>query len=500
MESENMVQFFEKKTILVTGATGFLAKILVEKLLRVEPEVKKLYLLLRAPDSNSARKRIHDEVIGKELFSVLRRNFGKDFESFIWEKVVAVPGDVANDEDLGIKDLKLSQEMFESIDVIVNSAATTNFDERYDVSLGINTTGVLHILNFAKKCKKLKIFLHLSTAYVCGEREGLIQEKAFHFGETLKKTNYKLDYKVEEKLVAKELQELRGREASEETITATLKDFGMKRAKLFGWPNTYVFTKAMGEMCLQQSDQDNLSIVIIRPTMITSTYKDPFPGWIEGVRTVDSVIVGYGKGKVTSFLGSPSLILDLIPADMVVNAIVVAIVAHAQSNQTSAGTNTIYHVGSSLRNPMHLDQLHKMSTRHFIENPLMNKNGKPIRVAKIRFLKNMARFRMHMGIRAILPLKILQLVNLASCHYFLQDAYTRNKRKIHTVMRLVMLYKPYLLFKGVFDDKNSERLRTKAKDIYNMEIMEAFNFDPACIDWEEYMITHISGLKKYCIK
>lgn len=66
-------------------------------------------------------------------------------------------------------------------------------------------------------------------AYVCGERKGLIQENALHFGETLKKTNYKLDYKVEETLVAKELQELRGREASEETITATLKEFGMKR-------------------------------------------------------------------------------------------------------------------------------------------------------------------------------------------------------------------------------------------------------------------------------
>lgn len=99
-----------------------------------------------------------------------------------------------------------------------------------------------------------------------------------------------------------------------------------------------------------------------------------------------------------------------IPADMVVNAIVVAIVAHAQSNQTSAGTNTIYHVGSSLRNPMHVDQLHKVGTRHFIENPLMNKNGKPIRVAKVKILKNMAHFRMYMGLRAILPLKVCSIL------------------------------------------------------------------------------------------
>lgn len=55
------------------------------------------------------------------------------------------------------------------------------------------------------------------------------------------------------------------------------------RAKLFGWPNTYVFTKAMGEMCMGQA-KDELPIVIIRPTMVTSTYKEPFPGWIEGLR------------------------------------------------------------------------------------------------------------------------------------------------------------------------------------------------------------------------
>ena len=55
------------------------------------------------------------------------------------------------------------------------------------------------------------------------------------------------------------------------------------RSKFYGWPNTYVFTKVMGEMYLGRS-KGNLSIAIIRPTMITSTYKEPFSGWIEGFR------------------------------------------------------------------------------------------------------------------------------------------------------------------------------------------------------------------------
>ncbi|KAL6967058.1 putative fatty acyl-CoA reductase 7, partial [Sarracenia purpurea var. burkii] len=53
-------------------------------------------------------------------------------------------------------------------------------------------------------------------------------------------------------------------------------------ARKYGWPNTYVFTKAMAEMLLMHF-KENLPLVIIRPTMITSTFKEPFPGWIEGV-------------------------------------------------------------------------------------------------------------------------------------------------------------------------------------------------------------------------
>lgn len=57
----------------------------------------------------------------------------------------------------------------------------------------------------------------------------------------------------------------------------------MIRAKMHGWQNTYLFTKAMGEMVLEKF-KENAKIIILRPTIITSTFRDPFPGWIEGVR------------------------------------------------------------------------------------------------------------------------------------------------------------------------------------------------------------------------
>ncbi|PHT97891.1 Fatty acyl-CoA reductase 1 [Capsicum chinense] len=71
------LQFLEGKTIFITGVTGYLAKILTEKILRVQPNVKKLYLLIRAPDSNSAKHRFNNEVLKTDLFRVLREKLGR---------------------------------------------------------------------------------------------------------------------------------------------------------------------------------------------------------------------------------------------------------------------------------------------------------------------------------------------------------------------------------------------------------------------------------------
>ncbi|CAK7329345.1 unnamed protein product [Dovyalis caffra] len=487
MELGSILEFLENKTILVTGATGYLAKIFVEKILRVQPNVKKFYLILRAADDKSARERLRDEVIAKDLFKVLREKHGASLHSFISEKVTPVPGDVSF-EDLGVKDSSQNDEMCREVDVVLNFAATTNFDERYDVALGINTLGALNVLNFAKKCVKIKMLVHVSTAYVCGEEAGLLPEQPCRMG-VAKKANDKIDVNFEKKLVQETLNELKLKDVPDREITSAMKDFGLERARLFGWPNTYVFTKALGEMLLGNF-KDNLPLLIIRPTMIASTYKEPFPGWIEGVRTIDSLIAGYGKGRVTCFISGPRAVLDVIPADMVVNAITVAMVARAKQH-----SEIIYHLGSSLRNPLKLLDLRDFSFSYFGEHPWINKDGEPVKVSRVTILSSMSKFYTYMAIRFLLPLKALQLFNTISCHIY-QDLYTGLDRKAKLVMRLAELYKPYVFFNGIFDDINSERLRIASKE--NCLEANVFDFDPMNIDWEDYMINvHIPGLVKY---
>ncbi|KAK4441286.1 Alcohol-forming fatty acyl-CoA reductase [Sesamum alatum] len=135
----SILQFLDNSSILVTGATGFLAKIFIEKILRVQPNVKKLYLLLRAPDAKTAMLRFNTEVMAKDLFRVVKETYGGNLSSLITEKVKVVAGDITC-ENLGVKDTALLEEMWKDVDVVVNLAANTNFDERYSQYLMFEKT------------------------------------------------------------------------------------------------------------------------------------------------------------------------------------------------------------------------------------------------------------------------------------------------------------------------------------------------------------------------
>ncbi|XP_022153088.1 fatty acyl-CoA reductase 3-like [Momordica charantia] len=488
------MEFLENKTIFVIGALGFLGKIMVEKILRVQPNVKKLYLLLRSVDEITATKRFYDEVVEKDLFRLLKEKWSGNLDTFISERISLVHGDVAC-PNMGLKDSNLLKEMKNQVEIIINLAATTNFDERYDVAFGTNTLGAKHVLSFAKKCSNLKVLIHISTAYVSGERKGgLILETPCKLDESSNKA-IKLDIEIEQKVIEETLNEFRNKKSTEETITLAMKDLGLKRAMIYGCPNTYTFTKAMGEMMVSD-EKDGIPLIIIRPTIVTSTYKEPFPGWIEGLRTIDSFIAGYAKGKVTCFPCDDKSILDLIPADMVINAIIMAIVTHMfqPSNQT-----LIYHVGSSTRNSIRHMDFHNYLLRYFTKKPWINKDGSIIQSKKITLFNDMESFHRYMTLRYLIFLKGLEFVNKALCYSF-QDTYIDLQRKFNWVMRQIELYRPYLFFKSKFDDTNFEKLRIATQECDRNAINTLF-MDPKDISWEDYFVNiHIPGLIKHVLK
>ncbi|KAM0848211.1 hypothetical protein ACQ4PT_054535 [Festuca glaucescens] len=225
MNADSVVGHFMGKSILITGSTGFLGNVLVEKILRIQPDVKKLFLLIRASDLESAKLRVQTEVIGSEIFQVLKEKHGLGFNSFIEEKICPMVGDIMY-ENFGL-DISKLKELSKDIDIIVNGAATTNFFERYDVAFETNVLGLKHICAIANKCTKLKMLLHISTAYVAGEQVGLIREKPFLMGETLKMGTY-LDIEAELKLIEDTRRELKAQGSTERNEKNVMKELGLK--------------------------------------------------------------------------------------------------------------------------------------------------------------------------------------------------------------------------------------------------------------------------------
>jgi len=440
------------------------------------------------------------------LFKILREQHGDNFESFIFQKVVPVVGDVAADHNLGIDKETTREHLWENLDAIVNNAASTVFDDRYDISLNVNTKGAKNMVEFAKRCRKLQILLHVSTAYVIGRGSGRIMEKPVNMGETITAGNGPedqggpplLDINAEFDLLEKTLAEIHmdssttGTDTSslQDAETKRLKELGLERARRFGWPNTYSFTKAMGDM-LVENLRGNLPVVVLRPSIIESTLAEPFPGWMEGTRTIDALIVAYGRGRLASFLADRNLILDVIPADIVVNAMIVAMAAHASENGLF-----IYHSASSIGNPLRYSVVTDAAYNYFSQHPCVDRDGNIVHAKPPHFLESMRSFRGYMYTRYKAPLQVLDLVDTVFCNIF-RARYNRMLRNYNFAMYLAELYEPYAFFQGRFDISNTERLLRKI----SAADRKAFNFDVKCIDWSDYLSNvHIPGLVKHVLK
>ncbi|KAH9674070.1 Fatty acyl-CoA reductase 2 [Citrus sinensis] len=457
-----IVKFLKAKNFFVTGATGFLAKVLIEKILRTVPDVGKIFVLIKAKNEEAAMERLKNEIINAELFKCLKQTYGKSYQAFMLSKLVPAVGNVC-ENNLGLEE-DLADVIAKEVDVIVNSAANTTFDERYDIAIDINTRGPCRLMEFAKQCNKLKLFVQVSTGKLIPT----------------------LDVENEMKL-ALESKEF----STDGEVAQKMKELGLERARKYGWQDTYVFTKAMGEMVIDNMRGD-IPVVIIRPSVIESTCKEPFSGWMEGNRMMDPIILYYGKGQLTGFLVDPNGILDVVPADMVVNATLAAIAQHGMIQKPDIN---VYQIASSVVNPLVFQDLARLLHEHYSASPCVDTKGRPIRVPSMKLFSSMEDFSAHLWRDAIQRSGLTSTANLNG--KLPQKLETICRKSVEQAKHLADIYEPYTFYGGRFDNSNTERLMEKMSE----EEKRKFGFDVGSIDWKEYITNvHIPGLRRHVMK
>ncbi|KAL3690022.1 hypothetical protein R1sor_016331 [Riccia sorocarpa] len=466
-------KFLKDKSILITGATGFLGKILVEKILRVQPDIKQLYLLVQPRGGLSPEQRVQSQILDIELFEVLRSKLGKEFEQFTKKKITVVGGNVRL-PDLGISSGQAGA-ITPDLDCIMHLAANTRFDERFDVSLRDNTLGSASMMEFAKTCPKLKLFLHVSTAYVNAHKKGSIIEKPFKMGQTMaeilaRETDEsrlsdgeipRLDINFE-----KELAE--NARDSGYNIDKEMVELGRRRAKLFGWQNVYTFTKAMGGMLLFEN-RGHIPLAIVRPSSVLCSYKEPFPGWVEGFKLYDPIAYPFGLGQFPGFPMLENSVLDMVPVDMVVNTILAVVTKHYGREQQDT---FVYHSSSGSMNPLFGKDYGEAVYKHFKAYPMMDNNGNDILVERFRCFEDADEFKRSVRSRLLSA----ALVRLRSS-------------------------------KGSNSDTDKVRQQEYAKNAENLrrqicqDEQETFGYSVYGVDWINFLAeVHLPGLRRHVLK
>ncbi|KAJ8958520.1 hypothetical protein NQ318_002314 [Aromia moschata] len=349
----NIWKFYKNSNIFITGATGFLGKALVEKLLRSCDGLDSIYLLVRPKRGMTVEQRLKElfknPAIGYEKNVKIIFNKIREKNPDAFEKVKAVSGDVSF-PDLGISEAD-RQILIESVNIVFHSAATLKrydylflficrFDEDLKNAVTLNTLGTKRVIQLCKEIKYLKSFVHVSTAFSNSDKE------------SVEETVYKPPCDPDDIINCMELLPKEAMDILEKKL-------------LRKHPNTYTLTKAMAEYIVLENSAV-IPSAVVRPSIITAAWKEPYPGWVDNVSGVTGIFMECGRGTIKTVICDENCRGDLIPVDTVVNTLITAAwhtVAH------TSNTMRVYNCTSGCINPITWKEFRQLTQTYSLEYP-----------------------------------------------------------------------------------------------------------------------------------
>ncbi|CAD5221743.1 unnamed protein product [Bursaphelenchus xylophilus] len=441
---------FNGSSILITGGTGFLGKVLVEKLLYSVPNVNKIYLLIRGLKGHSPRDRLN-KLLKSQIFHRIRE---KDVELF--KKLVPINGDLMS-EDLGLSPADETL-LCESVSVVFHCAATVKFDEVLKVAIKMNVIGTQRLIALCHKMQNLVCLVHASTAYAnCDLKE-------------TEEVIYKPPVDPEKIIDAMEWMD-------DEMVNLITPRLLGKR------PNTYTFAKALAESQLQ-TDAGDMPVIIVRPSIICACWKEPLPGWTDNVNGPTGIFAGVGKGLLTNMCGSSTAKADIIPVDIVSNCLIVAAAYRIQLK--SCQEIPVVHCSSGELNPVKWERVVNYIQRFFLKYPL----DQCYRVPSTHFHSSRALFLFNFYTKHYIPAHVLDfLCFLTGRKPTFVKIYGRIWKMIETLH--------YFTTRGW--SFKSKKLLCLWETLSEQDKKE-FNFDVRQLDWDRYLFDYLMGMKTYLLQ
>ncbi|MEP6479540.1 MAG: SDR family oxidoreductase [Rhodoglobus sp.] len=488
-KSASAERIITNEHVFLTGGTGFVGQAILERLLSSHPGTR-ITVLVRGKGSQTPAARLAN-MMRKPVFKQWIEKVGEKEAARQWaERVVAHDGSLSNVGTLP-----------DDIDVVLHSASTVSFDPPIDEAFDTNVGGAHGVYGALLASKSNPHVVHISTAYVGGIRKGIAPEaslthnvdwRAEYEAAKSARARVELESRQPEALRA-QLNAAKARHgktgpqavagfaetARTEWVRERLVDYGRTRAESLGWTDVYTLTKAFAERAAEELwSQSGHRLSIVRPSIIESALHHPFPGWIDGFKVADPLIIAYGRGQLPDFPGLPDSILDVIPVDFVVNAALAVAARDAKPNAAM-----YYQVVSGKSNPLPFHRMYENVNSYFVTNPLPDEKGDII-VPRWRFpggqkVERALEKREHQAAR--LQGIVEKLPTTPRTRKWL-NTLVKGQHGLRQLRAFTELYRAYVQTEIIFDDTNTRALLQSLPQ----KVQETEGFDVMEIDWENY--------------
>jgi long-chain acyl-CoA synthetase len=516
------------KRVLLTGAPGFLGKVYLSALLRYCPDVGQVILIIRADNDQALLDRFIRDIVTSPALDPLRDVHGMGLLEFVRSKITVLRGDLgAPNAGLSEADLVTASK---DLDLVVHCAGLVDFVPPLDKALSGNVDGTLAVLDLARRAGPGRCaFIHVSTCFVCGLRPGVHPEhldarefpnrqRASFEGFDAKveleharrivsriKTEESLDPRVQAEMWDEaDGSQRKAKRLAETRVKRRLVEAGIERANAWGWPNTYTYTKALAERLVDAAEGLGPK-AIVRPAVVESALRYPFPGWNQGINT-SAPLVWMNANGTRYWPTNDDFFLDVIPVDLVCNALV-TIGAAALDHSDARPLKQVYQLGTSDKNPFAMRRVVELASLVYSKKPdaaegmvgaFMRRHFEGIAVSQRTYdaLGIPAARKVVDGVRGLLdriptPTRPKLSALLDTVKLKVRDT----SKELEKAGQIVEIYLPFICNCPVtFRCDNARNLDAELTP----EDRATFPFDPQLLDWRHYWTqVHIPGLERW---